>query len=607
MFIRQCRRVRNGRRHAYWALVESYRTASGPRQRVVAWLGKLDEAGRLGVRQTAEAVADGNGAESAPMVDRSQPLSRQMRFEFDDGASTVTPRWVEVNAAGVRVENLRQFGGPWIALHLIRTLQLDTFLSNAIPEGRELVGWDVSSLILIIARLLKPASELFTAEQWYPKTALPDLLGVSEERVDDNRLYRTLDQLLPHKEALETHLKNRLGDLFDLEYDLLMYDITSTYFEGQAEGNPLAQRGYSRDNRSDCKQVCIGLVVSRCGMPLGHKVFAGNMTDVTTVEHIVETMEERYGNSDRIWVMDRGMVSEDNIEFLRAGGRRYIVGTPKSMLKKFEHELLREDWTSIRNGLEVKVVPWPGSDDSDDTTDSDTSPETFILCRSRDRSKKEEAITQRFEKKIEESLIRMTARCRKQKRDPMKVEREIGRLFGKNTRAAKLFDVKVTKTGDGAACIEWSKVEATRDWATLSSGCYLLRTNVSGWSDEELWKAYIQLTEAEAAFRIHKSDLSIRPIWHQKEERVLAHIFVCFLAYVLWKTLGQLCSKASLSDEPRRILAELSEIRSMDVVLPTRSGPEIRTRCVSKPSDHQQILLEKLNLKLPSKIIKKQM
>jgi transposase len=607
MFIRQCRRVRNGRRHAYWALVESYRTASGPRQRVVAWLGKLDEAGRLGVRQTAEAVADGNGAESAPMVDRSQPLSRQMRFEFDDGASTVTPRWVEVNAAGVRVENLRQFGGPWIALHLIRTLQLDTFLSNAIPEGRELVGWDVSSLILIIARLLKPASELFTAERWYPKTALPDLLGVSEERVDDNRLYRTLDQLLPHKEALETHLKNRLGDLFDLEYDLLMYDITSTYFEGQAEGNPLAQRGYSRDNRSDCKQVCIGLVVSRCGMPLGHKVFAGNMTDVTTVEHIVETMEERYGNSDRIWVMDRGMVSEDNIEFLRAGGRRYIVGTPKSMLKKFEHELLREDWTSIRNGLEVKVVPWPGSDDSDDTTDSDTSPETFILCRSRDRSKKEEAITQRFEKKIEESLIRMTARCRKQKRDPMKVEREIGRLFGKNTRAAKLFDVKVTKTGDGAACIEWSKVEATRDWATLSSGCYLLRTNVSGWSDEELWKAYIQLTEAEAAFRIHKSDLSIRPIWHQKEERVLAHIFVCFLAYVLWKTLGQLCSKASLSDEPRRILAELSEIRSMDVVLPTRSGPEIRTRCVSKPSDHQQILLEKLNLKLPSKIIKKQM
>ncbi|APZ91932.1 IS1634 family transposase [Fuerstiella marisgermanici] len=607
MFIRQCHRIKNGRRHAYWALVESYRSASGPRQRVVAWLGKLDEAGRLGVHQAAEVLAGSDEVAPGVTADQSQPLSRQMRFEFDDDASAVTPRWVEVNAAGVRVENLRQFGGPWMALHLIRTLQLDTFLSNAIPEGRELVGWDVSSLILIIARLLEPASELFTAEQWYPKTALRDLLGVSEERVNDNRLYRTLDQLLPHKDALETHLKNRLGHLFDLEYDLLMYDVTSTYFEGQAERNPLAQRGYSRDNRSDCKQVCIGLVVSRCGMPLGYKVFAGNTADVTTVEHIVETMEARYGKSDRIWVMDRGMVSEDNIEFLREGGRRYIVGTPKSMLKKFEHELLKEDWTSIRDGLEVKVVPWPGSDDPDESEDCNTSPETFILCRSRDRSKKEEAITQRFEKKIEESLIRMTARCDKQKRDPMKVEREIGRLLGKNTRAAKLFDVKVTKTDDGAARIEWSKIEATRDWATLSSGCYLLRTNVSDWSDEELWKAYIQLTEAEAAFRIHKSDLSIRPIWHQKEDRVLAHIFVCFLAYVLWKTLGQLCSKAGLGDEPRRVLAELSEIRSMDVVLPTRTGPEIRTRCVSKPSDHQQILLEKLSLKLPSKIIQKQM
>jgi transposase len=606
MFIRQCYRTKNGRRHAYWALVESQRTASGPRQRVVAWLGKLDEAGRLGVQQLAEAAAQPDRWQSES-AERPQPLSRQKRFVFDDDGTAVQPRWVEVNAAGVRVENLRQFGGPWIALHLIRTLKLDTFLNNAIPEGRERVGWDVSSLILIIARLLEPSSELFTAEQWYPKTALPDLLGVSEERVDDNRLYRTLDKLLPHKETLEVHLRNRLGELFELEYDLLMYDITSTYFEGQAEGNPLAQRGYSRDNRGDCKQVCIGLVVSRCGMPLGYEVFAGNTADVTTVEHIVETMERRYGKSDRIWVMDRGMVSEDNIAFLREGNRRYIVGTPKSMLKKFEHEMLKDDWTNIRDGLEVKVVPWPGRDDDDTTEDTDSSPETFILCRSRDRSKKEEAITRRFEKKIEESLIRMTARCEKQKRDPLKVEREIGRLLGKNTRAARLFDVRVTRADDGSARIDWSKIEATRDWTTLSSGCYLLRTNVSDWSDEELWKAYIQLTEAEAAFRIHKSDLSIRPIWHQKEERVLAHIFVCFLAYVLWKTLAQLCSKAGLGDEPRRVLSELSEIRSLDVVLPTRNGQEIRTRCVSKPSDHQKILLEKLRLTLPSKIIQKQM
>jgi transposase len=470
------------------------------------------------------------------------------------------------------------------------------------PAGREHVAWWRSALILVVARLCNPSSELYVSEQWYPKSAMPQLLGVPAERVDDNRLYRTLDQLLPHKAKLETHLKNRMGELFDLEYDLLMYDITSTYFEGEANFD-LAQRGYSRDKRSDCKQVCIGLVVSRCGMPLGYEVFAGNTADVTTVEHIVKTMEKRYGKSDRIWVMDRGMVSEDNIDFLREDGRRYIVGTPKSMLKKFEAELLKDDWNTIRDGLEVKLCARPRNDGNASETDEDSDvveeKEIFILCRSRDRLKKEEAMVQRVEQKIERRLVAMTDRCKKQKRDPMKVEREIGRLLGQNTRAAKLFDVTVEKTEDGRARIEWEKVEATRDWATLSAGCYILRTNVTDWSDEELWKAYIQLTEAEAAFCIHKSDLKIRPIWHQKEDRVLAHIFVCFLAYALWKTLGQMCQQAGLGNEPRRVLTELGDLRMMDVVLPTRSGIDIRRRCLSKPNDHQQILLEHLKLRLP--------
>jgi transposase len=516
MFIRQCYRTRNGQRHAYWALVESYRTATGPRQRVVAWLGKLDEAGRLGVQQAVDATRKAH--ESPSDAKRVQPLGCQLRFEFDDDAANTQPRWVEVNANGIRVENVRQFGGPWLALQLIRILQLDSFLEKVIPEGRELVPWDVTSLILVIARLLEPSSELFIAEQWYAKTAMPDLLGVPDQRIDDNRLYRALDQLLPHKEALEVHLKNRLGQLFHLEYDLLLYDVTSTYFEGAANF-PLAQRGYSRDQRSDCKQVCIGMVVSRCGMPLGYEVFPGNTADVTTVEDIVERMEHRYGKSDRIWVMDRGMVSEANIEFLREGGRRYILGTPKSMLKKFEQEILKEDWRTIRDGLEVKIVPWPTSDDENPSGDaSNSSSERFILCRSRERSKKEEAMTQRFASKIQAALTRMKARCEKQARDPMKVEREIGKMLGQNSRAARMFNVKVTRTEKEAARIEWSKVEATADWATLGAGCYLLRTNVTDWSDEELWKAYIQLTEAESAFRISKSDLSIRPIWHVKEE-----------------------------------------------------------------------------------------
>jgi hypothetical protein len=261
MFIRQYFKDENGTRAAYWALVESYRTKRGPRQRVVAWLGKLDEAGRLGVRQAALAA---DGKSNSSLGKRTQ-----LQFVFDDDAEATEPQWVEVDAAGVRVENLRHFGGPWLAVEMIRRLQLDEFLERVMPRGREMVPWPLSSLILVIARLLDPSSELYTAEQWYPKTALPELLGVPQRHVDDNRLYRTLDQLLPHKAELEAHLKDRLGELFDLEYDLLLYDVTSTYFEGQASFE-YAQRGYSRDGRGDCKQVCIGLVVSRCGMPLGY-------------------------------------------------------------------------------------------------------------------------------------------------------------------------------------------------------------------------------------------------------------------------------------------------------------------------------------------------
>ena len=311
MFLRQYFRKENGRRHAYWALVESYRTERGPRQRVVAWLGLLDEAGRLGVTHAAKV----NAGSKFSSVDKQRSL-----FEYED--EPTEPRWVEVDTAAVRVENCRQFGGPWLAMQLIERLGLDDFLAKHLPPGREQVRWSLTAMILVVARLLDPSSELHIAEQWYGKTALPELLGVPADRVDDNRLYRGLDALLPHKEALEVHLKNRLGELFKLEYDLLLYDITSTFFEGQAKANPLAQRGYSRDQRSDCKQVCIGLVVSRCGMPLGYEVFAGNTADVTTVREIVDKMEKRYGKSDRVWVMDRGMVSESNLAFLREGGRR---------------------------------------------------------------------------------------------------------------------------------------------------------------------------------------------------------------------------------------------------------------------------------------------
>jgi len=571
MFIRPCYREKDGQRHAYWALVESYRTERGPRQRTVAYLGRLDEAGRLGVKRAA----------------KGNQQSTEQQLQLWEGDSPA-PEWVEVNAAAVRVENQLAFGGPWLAGQIFRQLQLDDFLARTIPKGKEDVSWSVMAQVLVICRLCNPSSELYIAEHYYRSTAMSELLSIPAEKVYDERLYRALDKLLPHKEALEKHLKNRLGELFELKYDLLLYDVTSTYFEGEAKANPKAQRGYSRDKRADCKQVCIGLVVSKCGMPIGYEVFAGNRTDVTTLQEIVETMERRYGKADRIWVGDRGMMSKKNVAFLKSGNRRYIIGAAKASLKQFEQALLGEDWQQIRDGLEVKLCQSPEGED-----------EVYILCRSRDRREKEAAMHQRFEQRIETGLQKIRASCERRKWKKEVIDRRVGGVLGKNSRAAGLFEVDVAEGSDGRATITWQKKESWRDWAALSEGCYLLRSNVTDWSSEELWKAYIQLTEAEAAFRIEKSDLRIRPIWHQREDRVLAHILVCFVAYVLWKTLYQMVQAAGLGDEPRRVLDELSKINMVDVVLPTRIGVDIRRRCVTQPTEHQAILLHKLGLRLP--------
>ena len=571
MFIRPCYRRKDGRRHAYWALVESYRTERGPRQRTVAYLGQLDEAGRVGVKRAAA----GN----------KKPREQQLQLWEGDSPA---PEWVEVDTTAVRVENQLAFGGPWLALEMVHKLRLHDFLKRTIPKGKEDVPWSLMAQVLVVCRLCNPSSELHIAEHYYRSTAISELLGIPSEKVYDERLYRALDALLPHKEELEEHLKNRLGELFGLKYDLLLYDVTSTYFEGEAKGNPLAQRGYSRDKRSDCKQVCIGLVVSQCGMPLGYEVFEGNRTDVTTVEEIVETMEGRYGKADRIWVGDRGMMSKKNIEFLKSGNRRYIIGASKASLKQFEQQLLADDWRQIRKGLEVKLCQSPEGDE-----------EVYILCRSSERREKEEAMHRRFEQRIEKELEKIKASCQRRKWKKEVIDRRLGSVMAKNSRAAGLFEVDVQEATDGRTTVSWKKKDAWRDWAKLSEGCYLLRSNVKDWSPEELWKAYIQLTEAEAAFRIHKSDLRIRPIWHQREDRVLAHILVCFLAYVLWKTLHQTVQAAGLGDEPRRVLDELNKINMVDVVLPTRCGVEIRRRCVTQPTEHQAILLQRMGLQLP--------
>ncbi len=567
MYLRRCWRRKDGKRHAYWALVESQRTERGPRQRVVAWLGALEEDARAAVQQSVE------------------PWHGGQRDLFAEAE----PEWIQVDVRGVRVERSRKFGGVWLGRELLRRLELDRFFQATLEKSRASVPWAVMAQVLVLGRLCEPSSELALAERFYESSALDVLLGVPAERVNDDRLYRALDALLPHKAALEKHLKEKLGELFALDYELLLYDVTSTYFEGQAAQNALAQRGYSRDHRGDCKQVNIALVVSRCGMPLGYEVFAGNRSDATTVEEIVTHIEVLYGAASRIWVMDRGMVSADNVAFLGQNGRRYIIGTAKNSLRKFERELAAGDWRQVRAGLEVQMVPSPDGR------------EVFILCRSAERQAKEQAIHERFEQRIAAGLAKIAAACQRQRQAPGVIERRVGKLLGQNTRAAALFTVRVDSDASGAAQLHWTRQEAWRDWARLSEGCYLLRSNVTDWTPEELWRSYIQLTEAEAAFRIQKSDLQLRPVWHQRQDRVEAHILVCFLAYVLWKSLAAHCRQAGLGDEPRQVFADLAELMLVDIVLPTKQGIDIRKRCVSQPTEHQAILLHQLGFALPAK------
>jgi transposase len=580
MYLRHTTRKKNGKTHVYWQLVRSVRHGRKVVQETVAQLGELDAEGRARAQALARSIT---GAAAVS-------LQRHL-FDADDRFDAVP-----VKLGKVRLERSRGFGAVWLGWLLWRALKLDELCGQLLPPGRESVPWADVVAILVVGRLCEPSSELHLAEQWYRTTALEDLLKIPAESVYDERLYRTLDRLLPHKEAIEQHLVKRFGELFDLDYDLLLYDVTSTYFEGQADPS-IAQRGYSRDHRPDCVQVNIALVVTRDGMPLGYEIFPGNTVDVTTVEEIVSAMERRFGKAKRVWVMDRGMVSAENIGWLNETGRRYVIGTPRSELKRWARQLAdRSDWRRIREDVEVKICRGPEGN------------ETFLLCRSAARVEKERAMHERFCKRIEAGLESMARRIAKSKRrlNPGVLERQIGRLLERHARAAARYSISIEDdpTHDSGLRLAWTAHPEWDEWANLSEGTYILRSNVHEWTDAELWKTYTQLAEAEAAFRIHKSELAIRPIWHQKAERIKAHILVCFLGYALWKTLQQWQSRAGLGDSPRTIITELSRITAADVVLPLADGSarELRIRCVVRPDRSQAILLERLGLKLPERL-----
>ena len=575
MYLRYTIRKKDGKVHRYWRLVRSVRVGRRVVQQTVAHLGELNEQGRVAARALARKLIG---------------TPEQARL-FDDGSGQLT---VPVRLKGIRIERARQFGDVYMALALWRGTGLEDLCQRLLPIGKEQIPWAKMAAVLVAARFCEPSSELHIAEDWYRRTALADLLQLGEEKVNKDRLYRALDHLLMHKPALEAHLSKRCGEMFAIYNEVLLYDVTSTYFEGLAEANPQAQRGYSRDHRPDCKQVCIALVVTFDGFPLGYEVFAGNVHDARTLQTIVTTMEARHGMLGRVWITDRGMASAENLAWLRQTGRRYIIGAPKSELKKFAADLTRPlGWRTVQQGVEVKLTRHP------------ETAETVILCRSADRRIKERAIHERFSQRIDLALDRLSARIARSKKrlDPAAVNRQIGRILQRNQRAAARFTITLEPDGIPAGCrlrIEYNA--AFDDWAEVSEGAYLLRSNIDDWSDQQLWKAYIQLTQAEAAFRIQKNQLNVRPIWHQREDRVQAHILVCFLAFVLWKSLEMWQQRAGLGNSPRTILEELARIQSHDVVLPTTTHGQLRLRCVTQPDPAQAALLDRLGIALPKRM-----
>lgn len=585
MFLKKCARKKNGKPHTYWQLVESYRTPRGPRHRVVAYLGELDASEHRGWGRLALHL-DGKAAVKAQQL---------MLFDtVDTHNNDPVPQYVEVDLKGVRVERTRDFGDVFLALTLWRMLGFDELFSKNLPVGREEVSWSLMACVLTIARFVEPDSELHVEDTWYHRTALGQMLAVAAGKVNSARLYRTLDTILPLKSDIETHLKQRVGELFSPDFDLLLYDVTSTYFEGQAKANPQAKHGYSRDHRGDCKQVCIGLVATQDGFPLAYEVFSGNRADVTTVKEMVEIMESKYGRARRIWVMDRGMVSEDNLQFLRNRGGFYLVGTPRGMLKRFEAYLLDSDWSKVQEGIEVKLVNSPNGR------------ETFVLCRSADRREKEKAIHERFAERIEAGLSKLDKELKRarKKRDRAVIERRIGRLLGKNSRAAGGFKIEVVedKTCPASLQLRWRRIEAWRQWSSLSEGCYLLRTNLTEQSPEKLWQTYMQLTDVEAVFRTGKSDLKIRPIWHQLEHRVQGHILFSFLAYALWKTLQIWMERSGLGRGVRTVIEEFARLKANDVILKTSAGREIKLCCITQSDAAQRALLDRMGLMIPERL-----
>jgi transposase len=576
MFLRANHRDKDGKRHTYWSLVETVRTADGPRQRTLCHLGELNDSAQARWVKTIEVFNEAGERHQLKL------------FPSDIAPPPDEAAVAQVLVQRVRLERTRQLGPALLGLALWRQLRLDEFFEARVDGARAAVPWSRVAALLAINRLCAPGSELAIEERWYPTTALDDLLHLPEGAINDTRLYRALDQVLPHKTALERHLTARYGALFAAAFDVLLYDLTSSYVEGAAPKNPMLRRGYSRDHRPDCLQVILAVIVNIEGFPLSYETFDGDRADVTTLETVMRLVERKYGQARRVWVFDRGIVSDANLAAIRRRGGQYLVGTRRTALRHVERALLEGPWTRVRDEVEAQLIPIPGGT------------ETYVLCRSTARREKELAIRRRGSARLEARLRGLATRVATGRlKDRAKIERVLGRLQASYANVADLYEMAV-RDEEGQVRLHWRLIEDRRAWRDAREGAYLLRTNLVGQTVEELWTKYIQLTEAEAAFRALKSELAVRPVFHQLERRVKAHLLVAFLGYALWVTLKHLLHRRGTGLTPARALALLATLQSADIILPTTDGREIRLRRVTQPTLEQQRLLDQLEIPMPS-------
>jgi transposase len=576
MFLRCHRRTKDGKEHRYYSVEESRRLQSGKVvQRRVLYLGEINDSQQVAWRKTLE------------VFDEQQHRTTMLSLFTEDRPVPVDALdTIQVKLSEMQLRRARPYGNCWLGCELWRQLKLDEFWERKLPRGREDVGWPLVLELLVVNRLIDPGSEFRVHRQWFDQSAMDVLLGVDFAVAEKDRLYRCLDRILEHRQELFQHLQQRWKTLFDTQFDVLLYDLTSTYVEGEAELNPKAKRGYSRDGRPDCKQVVVALVITPDGFPLAYEVMDGNTSDKTTLREFLKKVETLYGQARRVWLMDRGIPTEAVLAEMRASEREmfYLVGTPRGRVAKYEKQWLDLSWHKVRDSVQVKLFSQDG--------------ELYVLAKSEGRQAKEIAMRRK-------KLARLLRKLRAMRRSCPKRDQLLMRVGAAKTEAGRAFGyVKINLPKAGQAVTRESftfQIDKTKlQEAQMRDGHYLLRTNLVAEDPAVLWDRYMQLVQVEAAFKCLKSELGIRPIHHQLEHRVDAHILVAFLAYCLTATLKHRLQAHAPGLTPRAVLEKLAAIQTLDVWLPTTDGRHLVMPRYTEPDTDLALLLHKLKLTLPN-------